>query len=367
MSPDTLLDAPAAPEAGELVAPTARLVLPAGDLNSTAYRTQWEAVRRTGIGGSDVAAILGLDKYRGPRHVFAEKHGQDTVRENEAMWVGREIEDLIARLFSARSGVPIATPPGTLQHQDHPWAMVNIDRYALWSDELPATDLANVAGPVECKNRSEYQLQEWESEDGPPDAPALQCHWGMAVGGYSVGYVAALIGGNKLRWHRIERDQDMVDHLLDYLGTWHQRHIVEGFPPPVDGLETTKDLLGRLYQVKPEAIAQVDLTKARELRKRRAELDEEIKVLNRQKTAVENEMRDLAGTAEVVKCGAGTAWTWRANGNFSAEEFREAYPGLAAKCMKTVRVLDLELIKAAHQEEYQACRGRRLLVAKKEL
>jgi putative phage-type endonuclease len=360
MSSDTLLDAPAAPDAGELVTPTGRLVLPAGDLDSPEYRTQWEAVRRTGIGGSDVAAILGLDKYRGPRHVFAEKHGQEVTRDNEAMWIGREIEDFIARMFSKRSGIPIAAPPGTLAHVDHPWAMVNIDRYAL--EETGA-----VAGPVECKNRSEYQLQEWESEDGPPDAPALQCHWGMAVGGFEVGYVAALIGGNKLRWHVIERDQDMVDHLLDYLGTWHQRHIVEGFPPPVDGLETTKDLLGRLYQVKPEAIAEVDLAKARELRKRRAELEEEIKVLDRQKTQVENEMRDLAGTAEVVKAGKGTAWTWKANGNFSEKEFRKAYPDLAAKCTKTVQVLDLELIKTAHDKEYAACRGRRLLVSKKEL
>jgi putative phage-type endonuclease len=367
MSPDTLLDAPAAPATGELVAPTARLVLPAGDLNDPAFRAKWEAVRRPGIGGSDVAAILGLDKYRGPRHVYAEKHGQETVRDTEAMWVGREIEDLIARLFSKRSGIPIATPPGTLQHVDHPWAMVNIDRYALWSDELPATDMANIAGPVECKNRSEYQLQEWESEDGPPDGPALQCHWGTAVGGYDVGFVAALIGGNKLRWHRIERDEEMVGHLLEYLGEWHQRHIVEGFPPPVDGLESTKDLLGRLYQVKPEAIAEVDLAKARDLRDRRNELNQRIQELDRQKTALENEMRDIAGPAELVKAGAGTAWTWKANGNFIEKDFRERYPEIAAKCTRTVEVLDMELIKAAHEAEYQACRGRRLFIPKKEL
>ncbi|MFD6128678.1 YqaJ viral recombinase family protein [Streptomyces diastaticus] len=361
------LTAPApapAPAVGDLVAPSARLVLPARDLNDPVYRAEWEAVRRAGIGGSDVAAIVGLDKYRGPRHVFEEKHGREIVRDNEAMEIGREIEDFIARLFAKRSALPIATPPGTLGHVDHPWALVNIDRYVLWDGDRPAS-LENVSGPLECKNRSEYQLEEWE--DGAPDAPALQCHWGMAVGGYEVGYVAALVGGNKLRWHRIERDEEMTGHLLAHCGAWYQRHVVEGFPPPVDGLEATKDLLGRLYEVKPEAIAEVDLTKARELRTRRAELDAQIKDLKTQKTTVENAMRDLAGVAELVRVGAGTAWTWKANGNFSESDFRREYPELVEECTTTVSVLDLDRIKTEHPDAYGACRGRRLFVPKKGL
>ncbi|MFC8332811.1 YqaJ viral recombinase family nuclease [Streptomyces olivaceus] len=355
----TTLSLPPVP--GDLVAPTARLVLPAGDLDDPTFRAQWESARRLGIGGSDVAAIVGLDKYRGARHVFEEKHGREIVRDNEAMEIGREIEDFIARMFSKRTGVPIATPPGTIGHVDHPWALVNIDRDTL----DPVT--GEVVGPLECKNRSEYQLEEWESEDGPPDAPALQCHWGMTVGGYQRGYVAALVGGNKLRWHVVERDQEMVDHLLDYCGTWYQRHVVEGFPPPVDGLEATKDLLGRLYEVKPEAIAEVDLRKAKELRAQRADLDAQIKALSKQKTAVDNEMRDLAGHADVVRVGAATAWTWKANGNFSETDFRKQYPDLAAKYTKTVTVLDLDRVKAEQEDAYSACRGRRLFVPKKEL
>ncbi|MFI1954841.1 YqaJ viral recombinase family protein [Streptomyces xinghaiensis] len=354
-----------APVSSGLAAPTARLVLPNSDLNDPEFRARWEETRRAGIGGSDVAAILGLDKYRGPRHVYEEKHGREIVRDTEAMEIGREIEDFIARYFSKRSGVPIATPPGTLAHVDHPWALVNIDRYALWDPALYPDDLRAIAGPVECKNRSEYQLEEWE--EGPPDAPALQCHWGSAVGGFDIGYVVALVGGNKLRWHVVERDEAMVEHLLDYCGRWYERHVLEGFPPPVDGLEATKDLLGQLYQVKPEAIAEIDLTKATQLRAQRADLDAQIKALSKQKTAVENEMRDTAGTAEIVKVGAATAWTWKQNGNFSEADLREKYPEIAAACTKKVEVLDLERIKAEHEAAYTACRGRRLLVPKKGL
>lgn len=344
---------------GDLVAPTARLVLPAGDLEDPAFRQEWEEVRRRGIGGSDVAAIVGLDKYRGQRHVYEEKHGRTVARETEAMEIGREIEDVIARLFSKRTGVPIATPPGTLAHAHHPWALVNIDRYAL------DPETGEVAGPVECKNRSEYQLEEWE--DGPPDAAALQCHWGMAVSGYQRGYVVALVGGNKLRWHLVEWDEEMTGHLLEFCGAWYQRHVVEGFPPPVDGLAATKDLLGRLYEVRPEAIAEVDLAKARELRARRADLEDQIKELTRQKTAVENEMRDTAGPAEIVQAGAATAWTWKANGPLNESTLRERYPEIAAECTKTVEVLDLDLLKTKYPEAYAECRSRRLYVPKKGL
>lgn len=51
--------------------PSARLLLPAD-----ASEDEWHAARLTGIGGSDVAAILGMDRYRGPLHVWRAKRGE---------------------------------------------------------------------------------------------------------------------------------------------------------------------------------------------------------------------------------------------------------------------------------------------------
>ncbi|MFJ8143282.1 YqaJ viral recombinase family protein [Streptomyces sp. NPDC096013] len=86
-------------------APTARLILPAGDLDDSDYRSRWEEVRRSGIGGSEVAKILGLNKYQGPRHVFEEKHGRPVPMDaelSEYAEVGLEIEDFIAYMFTKR-------------------------------------------------------------------------------------------------------------------------------------------------------------------------------------------------------------------------------------------------------------------------
>jgi putative phage-type endonuclease len=332
-------------------APTARLLLPA-----SASREEWEATRRAGIGGSDVAAILGLDKYRGPRHVYEAKHGRPDDVTSEAAEIGTEIEDFIARMFSKRSGVKVGMPPGTLVHTERSWMLVNVDRYTYG-------DCDTVTGLLECKNRSAWQIDDWE--DGVPDAPAIQTHWGMAVGGWDHGYVAALVGGNRLLWHRIERDEEMIGYLVDYCGKWFQRHVVEGFPPPADGLEATADLLSKLWSVKPETVAEIDVAKAKELRARRADLKEREKALAEELRTVETEMRLLAGENEVAKAGGRPAWTWKANGQFSGRRFAEAEPEMAAEYTRMVPALDLDRLKAERPDVYDAYRARVLRVPAK--
>lgn len=336
-------------------APTARLLLPAD-----ASEADWLEARRGGIGGSDVAALLGLDKYRGPRHVYEAKHGRDVVDgSSEYMEIGREIEDFISYMFTKRSGIPAVPPPGTLVHHEHEWMRANVDRYAL------DPETGEVVAPVECKNRSEWQLSDWE--DDVPDGPALQAHWYMAVGGWSYAWVVALVGGNKLRYHRIERDQELIDDLTDICGRWYQRHVVEGHPPPADGLDATTKLLGRLWDAKEDEIVDVPLAEARKLRKRRKALRSQIEELDNELTTVENQMRLISENAEIAKCGAATAWSWKRNGNFAERRFQNEQPAIAAEFMTTKKVVDVERLKAEKPDLYRKYQARVLRVPAKEL
>jgi putative phage-type endonuclease len=344
-------------------APTARLILPAGDLDDPEYKARWDEVRRGGIGGSEVAKILGLNKYAGARHVYEEKHGRPVPMDaqlSEYAEMGQEIEDFISYMFTKRTGIPAVPTPGTLANIDRPWMRSNVDRYAL------DPETGEVDAPVELKNRSAYQLEDWK--DGVPDAPALQVHWNMAVGGWSYGWAVALVGGNTLRYHRIERDEELIGLITETCGRWFQKHVIEGYPPPADGLEASKELLGRLWTVKATDVVEVSRAKAEKLRKRRAALDAQIKELDRQKTTVENEMRLLCGgKASVAEVDGKKAWSYVQNGAFSSKRFEELHPEKAAECRKTVEVLDVDAIKEKYPEEYQACCARVLRVPKKEL
>ncbi|WP_434600467.1 YqaJ viral recombinase family protein [Streptomyces sp. A5-4] len=334
-------------------APTAQLLL-----SSEVSREEWLQLRRSGIGGSDVAGILGLaGKYTGPRHVFEEKHGRSTFKGNEAAEIGSEIEDFIAHMFTKRSGVRTAEAPGTLVHVDRLWQRVNVDRFTF---ERPGP----ASGLLECKNRSEYQADQWE-DGAVPDAPAIQCHWGMAVGGWDHGFVAALVGGNKLRWSRLERDEEMIEHLVDYCGRWYERHVVEGIEPPADGLEATTDLLAKLWSVKAETIAEIDVAKAKALRARHADVKAREKAIKDELRLVENEMKLLTADSEIAKAGGQSAWTWKGNGTFASKQFADAHPDLVEQYTHMVPALDVDRLKAEQPVTYAAFRARRLIVPAK--
>ncbi|WP_284576644.1 lambda-exonuclease family protein [Streptomyces sp. 2P-4] len=339
---------------GLLDAPTARLLLPAD-----ASEEQWHEARRGGIGGSNVAAILGLGntKYASPLHVYEEKHGRSTFSGNESAEIGTEIEPFLAHMFTKRSGIRTAEAPGTLVHVDHDWMRVNVDRLTF---ERPGP----ASGVLELKSRSEYQAAEWE-DGAVPDAPAVQCHWGMAVGGWDHGFVAALVGGNKFRWVRLERDEEMIGYLVDYCGRWFQRHVVEGFPPDPDGYEATTDLLAKLWSVKAETIAEIGVEQAKALRARRADIKAREKAVAEELRLVENEMRMLTGEHEIATADGKPAWSWKANGTFAAKRFAEEEPELAAQYTHQVDALDVDRLKAERPDTYNAYRARVLRVPAK--
>ncbi|MEZ7004977.1 YqaJ viral recombinase family protein [Streptomyces sp. AD55] len=341
------------------LAPEAHVVLPAGDMLDPEYRERWLKERLSGLGGSDVAVLLGFVSGKGPWHVFEDKHGRGKDFDSEAMEFGRELEEPIARVFSRRTGIPVINPPGMYANTARPWMLGNVDRLAL------DADTGEVEGPVECKNRTEWQRADWE-EDEAPDAPQIQNLWYQAVGGWRKGYVAACVGGNKLRWHRVKYREDLVEHLVQWTGDWWQRHIVEGEEPPADGLPGTKDLLAHLWDVQEGAVTEVAVEQARNLRRRSAALEAAIGRAQRRLDEVENAMRLIARENEIVKTPGGkVAWTYKQNGNFAPARFAKAHPELAKQYEVTKTGIDTKALAKDHPEIYREFRARMLRVPAK--
>ncbi|WP_435600803.1 YqaJ viral recombinase family protein [Streptomyces sp. C10-9-1] len=355
-SPETLSapdgSQPVRPESTPLAARTVdgtpggrpfRVALPPG-----ASDEDWHAIRRGGLGGSDIAAVLGLHRWKGPLHVWEEKQGRGDHSDSEAAYCGRKLEGLIAEMFGERTGLHILPSPGTLQNLARPWMLANIDRLV--------ADGGDDEVPLECKNRSEYQARQW-AED-VPDEPALQAHWYTAVKGSSHAYVAALIGGNRLRWYRIERDQVLIDHLIEFCEQWWLEHVVEGTPPPPDGSRATTDLLAHLWDAEEGTSTEIDPVESVLLLQRRRELKANIKVLLHDLDEVENQMRTHLATAEVATVGHREVYSWRQNGAFAPARFREAEPELAAHYIRMVPAIDTERLAADHPETYRTYRAR---------
>lgn len=73
---------------------------------------EWLAYRRKGIGGSDVAALLGISPWRTARDLYYDKLNIVAVEDNEDNWVALEmghlLEPLVAKIFQHRTRYKIS-------------------------------------------------------------------------------------------------------------------------------------------------------------------------------------------------------------------------------------------------------------------
>ncbi len=273
-------------------------------LEADAHREEWHAVRKSGIGGSDIATICGLNPWTSPLEIWLKKTGQPVpprVDEilSEAAEMGHELEPVTARRFTKNTGLPIYENPGTLRLPDIPWALVNLDR---------TTEEAGLPGVVELKSRSSYALNDWLDE--PPVDVQVQVQWQLMVTGWSFGYTAALIGGQRTIVHRLERDERLIDNLLaiaaEFWG-W----VETGVRPPLDGSHATGQLLDRLHAHPTRKDVIADAAEAEKWLSIRATAKEQLEAADIAITEADNHLKALAGDGTDVYIRGELAYTWR--------------------------------------------------------
>lgn len=273
-------------------------------LEPDAPREEWHAVRRSGIGGSDIAAICGLNKWTSPLEIWLKKTGRPVPRRvdevlDEAAEMGHELEPVAARRFTKKTGLPIYENPGTLRMPDIPWALVNLDR---------TTEEGGLPGVVELKTRSSYDLDKWLDE--PPVDVQVQTQWQMLVTGWSFGYTAALIGGQRTIVHRIERDEQLIDDLLA-IGAEFWGRVETDTQPPLDGSHATGQLLDRLHAHPTRTDVVADATEVDKWLAIRRTAKEQLEAADIAITEADNHLKALAGDGTDVYVRGELAYTWR--------------------------------------------------------
>lgn len=204
-------------------------------------KSTWLAARRSGIGGSDIAAILGLSQWKTAVDVFLDKTGQseDSVGNAEAVRWGTILEDVVAREYSERTERAVQRVNRILRHPSHEWAIGNIDRaiVAPGSRVRVAGDggtLLGADGLLEVKTASAYKAGEW-GRDGDEDAVPVhyqaQVMWYLGITGQPWCDVAALIGGQRMIIRRVHRDDETIAAMLERAHEFWHRHVLTRTPP----------------------------------------------------------------------------------------------------------------------------------------
>lgn len=223
-------------------------------LNSGYTEAEFLEVRKNRIGGSDIAAIAGLNKFRTPLQVWLEKTGREKpVAENDYMWLGKRLEPIVAELFCRKTNKVLKPIGQVWGHPVHDFAIATPD-YQL-CEYMPQSDPPYVqtetAPLVEIKTSS-WRAKEFWGEDKAPDYAVIQLQWQLEIGGIDSGYVAGLIGGNPEDFFKphILRNKDIANQLLDVAHKF--MGLVKSDTPPA-AKAGDAEMIQKLYPNRTEA------------------------------------------------------------------------------------------------------------------
>lgn len=180
--------------------------------------------RKNHLGSSDMAAILGLDKYRNAYDVWLEKTGKLADQtETQAMMAGTMFED------------------GVLQYAERELGKLTRNQYrSVKSEGIPLGAhidalLVESGIPVEAKTAGLFgPLQDiWGAEgtDEVPDRVIIQVHVGMLCTGKELCHVPAFLGGRGFAMFIVPRDKIISEVVTEAAVEFWDKNVLADTPP----------------------------------------------------------------------------------------------------------------------------------------
>jgi putative phage-type endonuclease len=279
----------------EKIGPPCSLVCRADD------RAAWLEARRAGLGGSDIAAVVGASPWKSALELYCEKVGitePDDLSSNERVEWGVHLEPVIIEVFGKRTGRQVLRSGELLQSRAHPWALATLDA-------MTAEKAGEPPWPLEIKTTGNGD--EWIN--GAPEHYMAQVQHQLLVTGMPRATIACLIAGQRMVWQDIERDETWIRKIV-ILGAAFWERVQRKNPPTADGSESARRALGKIYPqddgsviaLPPEMMDDADTLAY--LKANRKESDASI-------TGIENRIKAALGTATrgVLPNGYSFSWT----------------------------------------------------------
>jgi len=291
--------------------------------SKNATREEWLKVRKLGLGGSDMAAVLGLSPWRSPIDVWLDKTS-DTVeeKESEPMYWGNVLEEVVAQEFAKRSGYKVRNNNFTLQSEAYPYLLANIDR-----------EIVGLDAGLECKTANAFKANEWDG-DNVPDAYYIQCQHYMAVTGKSSWWIACLVGGNTFYYKEIKRNEEVIAAIIDTGAAFWELVKNKTMPAP-DDTKQCENALKKLYQKSNGQSVELPANYGNMIIDY-LEIKNQLSELEAKKRGIENVMKDFLKDNEKATYGEHfVSWkSTKPRETFDAKAFKDDYPELHKKYIK---------------------------------
>lgn len=312
------------------------LAIPTKDLS----REDWLRLRQTGIGGSDISAIMGFNSYKTAYDLYHDKIN-DVVADaqSESAYWGTILEDVVAKEYALRNDCKVQKVNYMIRHPEFDFAVANIDRAVInpsisgnvrFKDGKLTTDRL-----LEVKTASEYMKSNWgdEESDQVPDNYNLQCQWYMGITGVNECDLALLLGGNKYRQYNIKFDPELFDILIEEARNFWVNHVLARVEPTPTTLANAK---AKYAKALPDSTLDLHFNDDENI----AIIDRYIELKDTEKQAkadieqAQTDLINLIGFNEALAVDGELVMTYKASKGretFDKKGCLKAYPELAEK------------------------------------
>lgn len=223
---------------------------------------EWLELRRQGIGGSEVGAILGASRWATPYSIWLEKTGQGGARfqGNEATRIGKKLERPVAELYAETTNQAVIAIPIMIRNAKRPWMLANVDFFLIGDDEPEdkypkgqVTDVKfgehpEITGILEIKTGGMVgrTSSEWDNDGVPTNYAAQGAHY-AAVTGVTRVIFAALLGGKGLTIRERDFDPKLLEDIAASEEIFWLENVINKIAPEPTGNDIDLELIRDQY------------------------------------------------------------------------------------------------------------------------
>jgi len=292
-------------------------------------------LRKLGIGGTDVAAIMGYDEKRDKYSVWAEKKGLlQRQPPNPRMLLGKYFERGIIDYYAALTGRAVEFCDVTSVHPNRPWMVYTPD--ALCRNEKRGVD---------AKFVSYDQRFKWgETADAVPQRIQLQCWWYMAALDFDAWDVAAVLSDSEPMIFTFYRDLSVEEPMLEEAEEFYQRYLIGTEVPEPGHSDDTARALRQQFPRHVSKLRQAEEAERTNISALFTAHDMQDKVTN-ERARIENVLKLAIGDGEGLTWPSGRV-TWRT----TKDSLKTDWERLAVALMKGYSDAEREALLATFTE-----------------
>lgn len=261
--------------------------------------------RRAYIGASDLPVICGVSPFKSPYRLALEKIGEvepDDLDDNPYVEAGNELEPVVRAWYARKAKLTINARHITFEHPKHPFIRCHVDGHIVGHERG--------SGLFEAKTAGYWmgQSEEWGESDTDlfPMPYHVQCQGMLAITRWAWGRLAALIGGNDLRWYPVEPDTTLQAKIIGRaVAFWEAVQTKD-----LSDLDRSTDDAKALFPVSLDSPIEADadvLQTVAELKKRNAEC----KAMEEEVDALKARVQCFMGQHDTLVAGGKQIATWK--------------------------------------------------------